>query len=137
MQSDFTKIECTRQSEASERMRVHRVDRDLAGWEEVLTRANIPHGAVKGRRFGKAAVATQATSADHGNRSRLAKTGVIQVTGTEGISTSASAFISCGATNISIFSRDSSQCSNTSLTTVPSSWLPIAAMNASWWSMAS
>jgi LysR family transcriptional regulator, glycine cleavage system transcriptional activator len=42
------------------------VDPDWAGWEEVLTRTNVPHGAVKGRRFGKFVVAIQAAMADQG-----------------------------------------------------------------------
>jgi hypothetical protein len=49
-----------------------------------------------------------------------------------GTSTSASAFIPSGAMNISMFSRDSSQCSKTRSTTVFSSWELMAAMKPSW-----
>lgn len=42
------------------------VDPDWAGWDEVLRRAGIPHGPLRGRRFGKFFVALQATQADQG-----------------------------------------------------------------------
>lgn len=42
------------------------VDPEWAGWEEVLTRAGVPHGATRGRRFGKFNVAIQAAVADQG-----------------------------------------------------------------------
>lgn len=42
------------------------VDPGWAGWDEVLRRAGIPHGANRGRRFGKFSVALQAAQADQG-----------------------------------------------------------------------
>ncbi|MER8760478.1 LysR substrate-binding domain-containing protein [Mesorhizobium sp. M0976] len=42
------------------------VDPDWAGWDEVLRRAGIPHGPLRGRRFGKFFVALQAVQADQG-----------------------------------------------------------------------
>ena len=42
------------------------VDPDWADWNEVLRRAAIPHGASRGRRFGKYSVALQAAQADQG-----------------------------------------------------------------------
>jgi DNA-binding transcriptional LysR family regulator len=42
------------------------VDPEWADWDEVLRRAQIPHGPIKGRRFGKFSVALQAAQADQG-----------------------------------------------------------------------
>lgn len=42
------------------------VDPDWAGWDEVLRRVGIPHGPLRGRRFGKFSVAVQAVQADQG-----------------------------------------------------------------------
>jgi LysR family glycine cleavage system transcriptional activator len=42
------------------------VDPEWADWDEVLRRANIPHGPNKGRRFSKFSVALQAAQADQG-----------------------------------------------------------------------
>lgn len=42
------------------------VDPEWAGWDEVLRRAGIPHGPLRGRRFGKVLVALQAAQADQG-----------------------------------------------------------------------
>ncbi|WP_374650794.1 LysR substrate-binding domain-containing protein [Dongia sp.] len=42
------------------------VDPDWSDWDEVLRRANIPHGPIKGRRFGKFSVALQCAQADQG-----------------------------------------------------------------------
>jgi DNA-binding transcriptional LysR family regulator len=42
------------------------VDLDWADWDEVLRRAKIPHGPIRGRRFGKFNVALQAAQADQG-----------------------------------------------------------------------
>jgi DNA-binding transcriptional LysR family regulator len=42
------------------------VDPDWAGWSEVLSRAGIPHGTARGRRFGKFSVAIQAAMTDQG-----------------------------------------------------------------------
>jgi LysR family glycine cleavage system transcriptional activator len=42
------------------------VDPDWPGWDEVLRRSNVPHGPVKGRRFGKFSVALLAAQADQG-----------------------------------------------------------------------
>ena len=42
------------------------VDPEWADWDEVLRRAKILHGPIKGRRFGKFSVALQAAQADQG-----------------------------------------------------------------------
>lgn len=42
------------------------VDREWAGWDEVLRRAAVPHGAPRGRRFGKFTVALLAAQANQG-----------------------------------------------------------------------
>ena len=42
------------------------VDPDWSDWDEVLRRAKIPHGSIRGRRFGKFIVALQAAQADQG-----------------------------------------------------------------------
>jgi len=42
------------------------VDPEWADWDEVLRRSNIPHGPIKGRRYGKFSVALQAAQADQG-----------------------------------------------------------------------
>lgn len=42
------------------------VDPDWTGWDEVLQRASIPHGATLGRRFGKFTVALLAAQANQG-----------------------------------------------------------------------
>lgn len=42
------------------------VDPDWADWNEVLRRAGIPHGPLRGRRFGKFSVALQAAQANQG-----------------------------------------------------------------------
>ncbi|QEN85821.1 LysR family transcriptional regulator [Labrys sp. KNU-23] len=42
------------------------VDPEWSDWDEVLRRSNIPHGPLRGRRYGKFSVALQATQADQG-----------------------------------------------------------------------
>lgn len=42
------------------------VDPEWADWDEVLRRAKIPHGPMRGRRFSKFSVALQAAQADQG-----------------------------------------------------------------------
>lgn len=47
-------------------LHVNWVDPEWADWDEVLRRAGIPHGAPRGRRFGKFFVTLQAAQADQG-----------------------------------------------------------------------
>jgi LysR family glycine cleavage system transcriptional activator len=42
------------------------VDPDWMGWDEVFRRVGVPHGPMRGRRFGKFFVALQAAQADQG-----------------------------------------------------------------------